>query len=92
LQWPEQLAIQNMPQELKDLVRPIVESFGAGYKDVINAIDLPGKDLYGHFLNYHNKLDKLRNETLPNTLLNTYIIEHPVQVDSIMFFKEQMRG
>jgi pyruvate-formate lyase-activating enzyme len=92
LQWPEQLAIQNMPDKLKDIVRPIVESFGPGYEDVINAINLPGKDVYGHFLNYHNMLDKLRNEQLPNVLLNNYISENPVQVDSVMFFKEQVRG
>lgn len=92
LQWPEQLAIQNMPNKLKDIVRPIVESFGPGYEDVLNAIDLPGKDLFGHFLNYHNTLDRLRNEQLPNDLLNNYIAENPVKVDSVMFFKEQVRG
>lgn len=92
LQWPEQLAIQNMPDKLKDIVRPIVESFGPGYEDVLNAINLPGKDLYGHFLNYHNTLDKLRDEHLPNPLLNSYITENPVSVNSVMFFKEQIRG
>lgn len=92
LQWPEQLSIQNMPETLKDIVRPIVEEFGPNYSDVLEVINMPGKDLYGHFLNYHNKLDTLRGETLPNTLLAEYIANNQVQVESVMFFKEQMRG
>ena len=92
LQWPEPLAIQNMPDKLKDIVRPIVESFGPDYSDVLEAINLPSKDLYGHFLNYHRKLDSLRGETLPNKLLADYIANNNVVTDSVVFFKQQMRG
>lgn len=92
LQWPEQLAIQNMPESLKDIVRPIVENFGPAYNDVLEAINITGKDLYGHFLNYHNTLDRLRKEKLPNVLLDNYITNNQVKVDSVMFFKEQVRG
>lgn len=92
LQWPEPMAIQNMPDDLKQVVRPIVESFGVEYNDVLKALDIPGKDLYGHFLNFHNALDKVRGETLPNKFLADYIAKNPVKVDSIMFFKEQVRG
>lgn len=92
LQWPEPLAIQNMPDDLKRAVRPIVESFGAGYDDVLKALDIPSKDMYGHFLNFHNSLDNVRKETLPNKFLADYIAANPVKVDSIQFFKQQMRG
>lgn len=92
LQWPEPMAIQNMPDDLKQVVRPVVESFGPAYGDVLKALDIPAKDLYGHFLNFHNALDKVRNETLPNKFLADYIAANPVKVDSITFFKQQMRG
>jgi organic radical activating enzyme len=92
LQWPEPMAIQNMPDDLKQVVRTVVERFGPAYSDVLKAIDIPRKDLYGHFLNFHNALDKVRNETLPNKLLADYIANNPVKVDSIAFFKQQIRG
>lgn len=92
LQWPEPLAIQNMPDSLKDVVRPIVESFGPKYNDVLEAINMQSKEVYGHFLNFHNTLDNLRNETLPNKLLSDYIIKNQVTVDSTKFFKQQIRG
>jgi sulfatase maturation enzyme AslB (radical SAM superfamily) len=93
LQWPEQLAIQHMPTELKDIVRPVVESFGTNYTDVLNAINLPGKDVYGHFINFHNSLDILRNESLEtvNPLLFEYIKTHNhTPTDSKVFFLKQM--
>jgi len=89
LLWPEPFAIQNMPSDLKQLVRPIVESFGPNYSDVLKAMDLPGKDIYGHFLNFHNDLDKLRNETLPNKFLADYIAKNQVKVDSVLFYDKQ---
>ena len=92
LLWPEPLAVQNMPDKLKEIVRPIVEKFGPNYNDVLEAINLPSKNLFGHFLNFHNSLDKLRNETLPNKLLADYIEHNPETVDSVIFFKQQMRG
>lgn len=91
LLWPEQLAVQNMPNDLKAIVRPIVESFGSNFNDILKAIDTPGKDVYGHFLNFHNTLDTRRGETLPNKLLAEYIANNPVSVNSVMFFKEQMK-
>lgn len=90
LLWPEQLSIQNMPNSLKDLIRPVVESYGLKYIDVVEAFNTPGKDLYGHFLNFHNTLDNLRKETLPNKLLFDFITNNQVTVDSKVFFKEQM--
>jgi sulfatase maturation enzyme AslB (radical SAM superfamily) len=92
LQWPEPLAIQNMPEDLKQTVRPIVEGFGVGYDDVLKALDIPSKDMYGHFLNFHNSLDTIRKETLPNKFLADYIAANPVKIDSSVFFKQQMRG
>jgi sulfatase maturation enzyme AslB (radical SAM superfamily) len=93
LLWPEQLSIQNMPEDLKNLVRPIVESYGPKYIDVLEALNTEGKDLYGHFLNFHNKLDNLRNEVLgdANPLLSDYISKNKIQVDSKAFFLSQAK-
>jgi len=92
LLWPDVLAVQNMPTKLKDLVRPIVENFGPKYNDILEAVNTPGKDVYGHFLNFHNTLDARRGETLPNVLLADYIANNPVSLDSTIFFKEQMKN
>lgn len=92
LLWPEQLAVQNMPDKLKAIVRPIVESFGPNFNDVLEAVNTPGKDVYGHFLNFHNTLDTRRGETLPNILLADYISNNPATADSVIFFKKQMES
>ena len=81
-----------MPNDLKDSVRPIIESFGPEYKDILEAINIPNKDVYGHFLNFHNSLDRLRNEKLPNEFLDNYITNNQIRTDSTIFFKQQMRG
>jgi pyruvate-formate lyase-activating enzyme len=92
LLWPEQLSVKNMPDKLKDIVRPIVESFGPDFDDVLEAINVSGKDVYAHFLNFHNTLDTRRKETLPNKLLADYITNNPATADSVVFFKKQMEN
>jgi organic radical activating enzyme len=75
---PTILAIKNMPKELKDLVRPVVESYGQSYSEVLNMLNQPGEDLFDQFLLFHNKLDSLRKEQLgsANQLLADYIAQH----------------
>ena len=92
LLWPQQLSIQHMPNSLKDLVRPIVETYGSKYSDVLAALDSPSDNLFGHFLNFHNTLDLLRKETLgqSNPLLSNYISQNNIEVDSKIFFISQM--
>lgn len=93
LYWPEQLSIRNMPDDYKKIVLDIVEPLGEKYIDVINELKTPGKNLFDHFLNFHNKLDYLRNESLEdsNMLLSNYIKNYKkIEVDSRVFFKSQM--
>jgi sulfatase maturation enzyme AslB (radical SAM superfamily) len=75
---PTILSIKNMPEELKALVRPIVESYGNDYNDVLNMLNQPGDDLFDQFLFFHNKLDLLRKEQLGNSnqLLSDYIDQY----------------
>jgi hypothetical protein len=68
---PTMLSIKNMPQDLKDLVRPSVEE----YSDVLNMLGQPSENLFEEFLFFHNKIDFLRKEKLgeANSLLSDYI-------------------
>ena len=72
---PAYLSVRHMPEELKNLVRPIVQDYGNEYQDVLNFLNQPGEDLFESFVVFHNKLDKLRNECLgsSNQLLHDYI-------------------
>ena len=72
---PAFLSIKNMPNNLKNLVRPIVESYGAEYQDVLNFLNEQGEDLFDEFITFHTELDKIRNENLgsSNQLLHDYI-------------------
>jgi pyruvate-formate lyase-activating enzyme len=75
---PTMLSIKNMPNDLKDLIRPIVESYGPNYNEVLNMLNQPGENLFDEFLFFHNKLDSLRKEQLgdANQLLSDYIAQH----------------
>lgn len=91
LLWPQQLSVQHMPDDLKAQVQPIVESYGDKYSDVLEALNSTTDNLFGHFLNFHNKLDSLRNESLgdSNRLLANYIASNNTQIESKMFFASQ---
>ena len=95
LYWPEQLCIQNIPNDLKEKIRPIVESYGEKYTDVLHELNAPGKDIFGHFVNFHSLLDNLRNESLEsvNPLLSEYIKNYKnPHTESRSFFLKQIRG
>ncbi len=95
LYWPEQLCIKNIPNDLKEKIRPIVESYGEKYIDILNELNNEGKDIFDHFINFHNKLDSLRNESLENInpLLFDYITNYrPGMTDSKLYFLTQIRG
>ncbi len=95
LYWPEQLCIKNIPEDLKEKLRPIVKSYGEKYIDVLNELNNPGKDLLTHFINYTDSLDRLRNESLEsvNPWLYDYIKTYnKSSADSKAFFLTQIRG
>jgi|LakMenEpi03Aug12_release.lakeMendotaPanAssembly.Ray.scaffolds.fasta_scaffold264183_2 MoaA/NifB/PqqE/SkfB family radical SAM enzyme len=93
LYWPPQLSIRNLPQPYKEILIPIVENFGDNYKDVLYELILNEQDYFNHFLNFHDKLDLLRKESLKdsNPLLSEFIKNYPRElIDSKIFFIEQM--
>jgi pyruvate-formate lyase-activating enzyme len=93
LYWPAQLSIKHLPKDYKQLLIPIVEKFGESYKDVLFDLTTNDENYFDHFLNFHNTLDLLRNESLENSnpLLSEYIKNYlPTIKDSKTFFINQM--
>ena len=92
LYWPEQLSIKNLPQDYKDMLKPLFENKDQ-FKDILFELNAEGKDLFDHFLNFHNKLDEIRKEDLKdsNNMLSTYIKNYKTkEVDSQVFFRQQL--
>lgn len=93
LYWPQQLCIRNLPEDLKDKIRPIVESYDNRYIDVLNELNAIGEDMFDHFLNFNEQLDLLRNESLKdsNPLLSDYIKNYKRKpLNSKQFLLQQM--
>jgi organic radical activating enzyme len=95
LEYPSHMCIKNIPNELKNIIRPIIIDYGNNYKHLLNLLDMPGEDLFGHFINFHEGLNNIRNETLgdKNQLLEDFIYQYKKQntpVDSKDFFLQQM--
>jgi uncharacterized Fe-S cluster-containing radical SAM superfamily protein len=87
IQFPVFLNIQNAPLEYKNLIEPLVdqETKTYMYNGNLNHFD--------HFINFHNGLNKIRNENLKNInpLLQEYIDNYKVKTDSKIFFIEQIK-
>ena len=85
---PPFLSIQNTPQEYKAELTEILQS-KKDYAEVIAYLNGEGEDMFPHFVNFHNKLDEIRNESLAglNPLLEKYIEKYSANpVDSKVFF------
>ena len=92
---PAFLSIKNMPVEYKKIVRPIIESYGKEYSDVLSLLNEEGEDLFDSFVSFHTQLDQIRNESLDtvNPLLSNYITDYRVlntQIKKLTI--EEMKG
>lgn len=89
LYWPEQLSIKNLPVDYKENLIPLFSD--SKFNDILIELKSEGKDLFNHFLNFHNKLDKIRDEELTNHMLVEYIKNYnKSNVDSQVFFRQQL--
>ncbi len=69
IQYPEHLSIRNMPTELKNIYKRYIID-----KSILSYMNDNADDLFGHFLNFHNDLNTIRNETLVgNDVLQKFI-------------------
>ena len=95
LVWPNQLSIKHAPADLKAQIRKTIDP---KYTDVLTFLDEPGENLFEHFLNYHEKLNALRGETLDNknplleTYIQNYVNQNPTRVNSKDYFITQIKG
>ena len=92
LYWPEQLSIKNLPIDYKQKLLPMFDDTEL-FSDVLLELQDKEKDLFDHFLNFHNKLDHIRKETLGdlNPMLSEYIKNYKrSSTDSQIFFRQQL--
>jgi len=88
--WPEFISIKNIPVELKNKIKPVVEAWGAEYTDIVQVLSEPGSDMFEHFLNFHDGLDLIRNENLSNSndMLSRFIADYKTKNPSRASSKE----
>ena len=87
IQYPVFLNIQNASSDYKKKLEPYLDEETVRY--MYNGTN----DYFAHFVNFHNGLDKIRNESLEdlNPLLSDYIEEYNKIVDSRDFFVQQIK-
>jgi sulfatase maturation enzyme AslB (radical SAM superfamily) len=83
VQYPVFQSIKNLPIEYKQMIQHTIKDEG-----ILNYMFSEGTDYFGHFVNFHNKLNKIRSEKLgtSNSVLQDYIDRYTVNVDSTRFF------
>jgi MoaA/NifB/PqqE/SkfB family radical SAM enzyme len=90
--WPEQLSIKNLPMDYKQDLISLFDNKEL-YSDVLHELQNTEKDLFDHFLNFHDKLDSIRKETLGdlNPMLSNYIKNYKRNsINSQIFFIQQL--
>lgn len=86
IQYPVFLNLQNAPDEYKKLIEPFVDDDTKRY--MYNNIL---HNYFEHFLNFHNKLNSIRNEEFVyNKLLSDYMATYKPADDSSQFFIDQI--
>lgn len=88
IQYPVWLNIQNSPADYKKLIEDTVD------KDTYNFMYNKSEDYFSHFINFHNKMDSMRKESIEhiNPVLHQYIKSYIPKVDnSKAFFIEKIR-
>lgn len=92
VQFPVFLSIKNTPAEYKAMIRDTLDNIK--YKHIIEYMMQPSENHFGHFINFHNQLNQIRNEDFKdlNRLLSDYISNYKqVPQDSKVFFIEKLR-
>lgn len=87
--YPTFLNISHLPQDYKTTLLNIVSNWGTRYQQLIDALHESQENQFGHFLNFHESLDQIRNEQCPNNLLNSFIEKYKStngKIDSKVFF------
>lgn len=88
VQYPVYLNVQNTPVDFKQYISSIVQD-----KDILNYMFVQGQDLFGHFINFTQHLDEIRNEDISavNPHLSDYMLTYTNTIsreESKIFFLE----
>lgn len=90
IQYPEYLSIKNMPIELKNIYNTYISD-----NSILSYMNDSADDLFGHFLNFHNDLNTIRNETLVgNSILQKFIetkIYNVSKSETEMYYKNLIK-
>jgi organic radical activating enzyme len=72
VQFPLHLSAKHLPLDYKEQVKSVI---GNRYPMLVNYMMQDGENLFGHFINYHNKLNETRQEDFTglNPLLESYM-------------------
>lgn len=95
--WPDVMSPMNLPDDYKIKVIEKLKKSKFNFNDVIEHLQQPGENIFEHFLNWHFKLNELRNESFDgvNNMLNEYIKEYvkrnPTRIDSTEFLENQRK-
>jgi sulfatase maturation enzyme AslB (radical SAM superfamily) len=87
IQFPVFLSIQHASEQYKKIIEPYVDQ---ETKDYMYSST---EDYFLHFINFHKKLNQIRNEDLKNNnpLLSNYIESYKDVGDSSNFFIQQIK-
>lgn len=83
VQYPIFQSIKNLPTDYKEKIKHTINDQG-----LLNYMFSGDNDFFNHFINFHNKLNKIRDESFKdiNPTLQEYIDSYTVNVDSTKFF------
>jgi hypothetical protein len=72
VQYPLYLSTRYMPVEYKQIVK---QALGERYPNIVDYMMQDGENLFGHFINFHYKLNEIRNEQFAdlNPLLTEFM-------------------
>lgn len=82
LQYPPWLSIKNLPKSYKEKIKSSLQN----YPEVLTFLMQPGDDLFQHFVNFHTKLDSIRNEQMEGNDLLQAEIESYSTTDSSEYY------
>lgn len=70
LEEPAFLSIKNLPTEYKNMLNSYID-----IKHVYSYLNQPADISFDNFLDYHNKLNKIRNEQMPKSVFSEFLDE-----------------
>lgn len=83
VQFPLHLSTKNLPKEYKEIVKA---EMGNTYPTLVEYMMQDGENLFGHFINFHNKLNEIRGEDFKN--LNPLLADYMASYADVPSWEE----